>query len=87
MIKELEAQRPSSIIDIIHRGKMFEIIKLASSANYQIKKMYKCGLISSNKICKACSLLEKLKMKTKRVIEYEKIKMKTLDEENNTVKK
>jgi len=87
MIKDLEAQRPSSIIDIIHSGEKFEIDRNASSAKEQIKKnCTKCGLISSNNICKACSLLEKLsKMKAKKVIEYEEVK--TLDKENETGKK
>lgn len=87
MIKDLEAQRPSSIIDIIHSGEKFEIDKNASSAKEQIKKnCTKCGLISSNDICKACSLLAKLaKMKAKKVIEYEEVK--TVDKENETGKK
>jgi cytoplasmic tRNA 2-thiolation protein 1 len=87
MIKDLEAQRPSSIIDIIHSGEKFEIDKIASTAKEQIKKnCTKCGLISSNDICKACSLLEKLsKLKAKKVIEYEEVK--TLDKENDTGKK
>ena len=73
LIKDLEAQRPSSIIDIIHSSEKFLIDDVSSTAKKQIKsKCENCGYMSSNKICKACSLLDKLsKLKAKKPIQYE----------------
>ncbi|KAG2151817.1 hypothetical protein BD769DRAFT_1623543 [Suillus cothurnatus] len=56
-LKDLEAARPSAIIDIIHSGEAFEVkeeIKAAQKAQRQ------CGYMSSNDLCKACTLLEGL---------------------------
>ena len=71
LIKDLESQRPSSIIDIIHSGERMQINE--SVSRQQIKqKCSQCGFMSSNKICKACTLLTQLsKLKAKRSIEYE----------------
>lgn len=75
LIKELEAQRPTAIIDIIHSAERLKI-KEESETN-RIKNQVKmdcitCGSISSNKYCKACILLERLKLlKQKTVIEFE----------------
>lgn len=75
LIKDLEAQRPSAIIDIIHSAERLKI-KEESDSN-RIKNQIKtdciyCGFITSNKICKACVLLEKLKkLKHKTIIEFE----------------
>lgn len=75
LIKELEAQRPTAIIDIIHSAERLKI-KEESETN-RIKNQVKmdcitCGSISSNKFCKACVLLERLKLlKQKTVIEFE----------------
>lgn len=76
LIKDLEAQRASSIIDIIHSGEKFVIDKSLAGTKQQVKKTCKtCGCMSSNDICKACNLLDKLsKMKAKKVIEYEEVK-------------
>lgn len=59
LIKDLEATRPSTIIDIIHSAESLEI---DTSAVKMPEKMEctKCGFISSNKLCKACVLLEGL---------------------------
>ena len=59
LIKDLEATRPSTIIDIIHSA---ETCKIDPSTVKMPVKMEctKCGFISSNKICKACVLLEGL---------------------------
>jgi cytoplasmic tRNA 2-thiolation protein 1 len=72
LIKDLESQRPAAIIDIIHSGEKIEIDE-ANNVRVQIKgKCSVCGYMSSNKICKACALLDKLsKMKAKRSIEYD----------------
>jgi len=59
-LKDLEAARPSAIIDIIYSGEAFEIrdeIKKTQKAQQTCKR---CGYMSSNDICKACSLLEGL---------------------------
>jgi cytoplasmic tRNA 2-thiolation protein 1 len=59
-LKDLEAARPSAIIDIIHSGEAFEVkeeIKAAQKAQQTCKR---CGYMSSNDLCKACSLLEGL---------------------------
>lgn len=59
LIKDLEKIRPSTIIDIIHSG---ESLKIDSSNVKFPQKMNcdRCGFVSSNKICKACTLLEGL---------------------------
>lgn len=75
-LKDLEAARPSAIIDIIHSGEAFEIkeeIKAAQKLQREslmlhsiIKLMLpqetcqRCGYMSSNALCKACTLLEGL---------------------------
>lgn len=59
-LKDLEAARPSAIIDIIHSGEAFEVkeeIKAAQKAQQTCKR---CGYMSSNDLCKACTLLEGL---------------------------
>ncbi|ORY91049.1 cytoplasmic tRNA 2-thiolation protein 1 [Syncephalastrum racemosum] len=57
-LKDLESIRPTAIIDIIHSGEAFEIkseIKLPKQQTCE-----RCGYMSSNKLCKACVLLEGL---------------------------
>ncbi|KZS97730.1 hypothetical protein SISNIDRAFT_405356 [Sistotremastrum niveocremeum HHB9708] len=59
-LKDLEASRPSAIIDIIHSGEAFEVrqeVKAKAKAQTTCKR---CGYMSSNELCKACSLLEGL---------------------------
>ncbi|KAF4602130.1 nucleotidyltransferase [Pleurotus pulmonarius] len=59
-LKDLEAARPSVIIDIIHSGEAFEIrdeVKATQKAQQVCKR---CGYMSSNDLCKACTLLEGL---------------------------
>eukprot|EP01016_Furgasonia_blochmanni_P037652 TRINITY_DN4457_c0_g1_i2.p1 TRINITY_DN4457_c0_g1~~TRINITY_DN4457_c0_g1_i2.p1 ORF type:complete len:170 (+),score=4.09 TRINITY_DN4457_c0_g1_i2:66-575(+) len=58
LIKDLEQIRPSAIVDIIHSGEQIDVnvsFKLPVKQNCQV-----CGYISSNKMCKACILLEGL---------------------------
>lgn len=58
LIKDLEAMRPSAIIDIIYSGEQFEIkgsVEMAKQGTCA-----RCGYISSNEVCKACILLEGL---------------------------
>ncbi|GJE84752.1 cytoplasmic tRNA 2-thiolation protein 1 [Phanerochaete sordida] len=59
-LKDLEAARPSAIIDIIHSGEAFEV-KEEVKATQKLQQVCKrCGYMSSNDLCKACSLLEGL---------------------------
>ncbi|KAJ3275551.1 cytosolic thiouridylase subunit Ctu1, partial [Blyttiomyces sp. JEL0837] len=57
-LKDLEKIRPSAIMDIIHSGEAYQvkegIVKQIQS------KCERCGFMSSNKLCKACLLLEGL---------------------------
>ena len=78
-LKDLEAARPSAIIDIIHSGEQFEVKeevkktqKLQRRSNLQVRLFLcvidfifsetcqRCGYMSSNALCKACTLLEGL---------------------------
>jgi len=90
LIKDLEAQRPSSIIDIIHSGEKFVIDKNQAGAKQQIKRNCSiCGFMSSNNVCKACALLDKLcKMKAKKIIQYEEPKtVNNINDKNESVDK
>ncbi|KAF8529282.1 hypothetical protein BU17DRAFT_80482 [Hysterangium stoloniferum] len=57
-LKDLEAARPSAIIDIIHSGEAFELAEEVKLKEQQTCK--RCGYMSSNELCKACALLEGL---------------------------
>jgi cytoplasmic tRNA 2-thiolation protein 1 len=79
LIKNLEAVRPSSIIDIIRSGEQFTLRRKLRSrqqnpANVVRKRIpptlgrcERCGYMSSNKLCKACVLLEGLNASRPRV--------------------
>ncbi|KAJ1910741.1 cytosolic thiouridylase subunit Ctu1 [Tieghemiomyces parasiticus] len=57
-LKDLEAIRPSAIIDIIHAGEAFQVrhgVKMPTQGTCE-----RCGYIASNRLCKACVLLEGL---------------------------
>ncbi|XP_064628513.1 cytoplasmic tRNA 2-thiolation protein 1-like [Lineus longissimus] len=57
-IKDLEAIRPSAIIDIIHSG---ESLSIKKEVKMPVQGLCtRCGYISSQPICKACMLLEGL---------------------------
>ncbi|KAG0334805.1 cytosolic thiouridylase subunit Ctu1 [Podila horticola] len=61
-LKDLEAVRRTSIVDIIHSG---EALSASVQANESTKlptmsNCTRCGYISSNELCKACLLLEGL---------------------------
>lgn len=59
-LKDLEKVRPSAIIDIIHAGESM-CFKEGKSIKQPLRMTcLKCGYLSSNKICKACALLEGL---------------------------
>jgi cytoplasmic tRNA 2-thiolation protein 1 len=55
-LKELERVRPRAILDIIHSGEML----LVSSKPPDRLVCERCGSVSSNKLCKACMLLDTL---------------------------
>lgn len=58
LIKNLEQVRPSSIVDIIHSAEAFEV---GAKVGVPTKRnCARCGFISSNEICQACTLLESL---------------------------
>jgi len=61
-LKDLEAIRPSVIIDIIYSGEALQVreeVKLKPQ-----RTCSRCGYISSNEVCKACNLLEGLERGT-----------------------
>ncbi|CAA7259559.1 unnamed protein product [Cyclocybe aegerita] len=58
-LKDLEAARPSAIIDIIHSGEAFEV-KKEVKATQKVQRKYPPGASESNALCKACTLLEGL---------------------------
>ena len=55
-IKDLERIRPRAILDVIHSG---EVLKVESTAPDK-RTCERCGNVASNKLCKACILLDKL---------------------------
>lgn len=57
-LKDLESVRPSAILDIIHSGEAMQVSEQVVLP--QMMKCERCGYISSNKVCKACVLLEGL---------------------------
>ncbi|TRM68598.1 hypothetical protein BD626DRAFT_393763 [Schizophyllum amplum] len=59
-LKDLEAARPSAIIDIIHSGEAFEIREEVKATQKSQQTCKRCGYMSSNDLCKACTLLEGL---------------------------
>jgi len=56
----LEVARPSAIIDIIHSGEAFEVREDVKAAQKPQQTCKRCGYMSSNELCKACTLLEGL---------------------------
>ncbi|KAJ2843616.1 cytosolic thiouridylase subunit Ctu1 [Coemansia erecta] len=57
-LKDLEAVRPSAILDIIYSG---EAMQVAQDVQMPVAaQCERCGYISSNRVCKACTLLEGL---------------------------
>jgi len=58
LIKDLELERPQSLIDIIHSGELFKIEENVKQR--ECLKCINCGHVCSNKKCKACLLLENL---------------------------
>ena len=73
LIKKIESDRTTSIIDIIHSGENFDIDDKVIGREKNICE--KCGGNSSNKLCKCCKLIENLNVwsnkKNKINIKYE----------------
>ncbi|KAJ3345697.1 nucleotidyltransferase [Entophlyctis luteolus] len=65
-LKDLEKVRPSAVMDIVHSGEAFGEVYASLPEDKQGTKVKKqgvcerCGYIASNKLCKACVLLETL---------------------------
>ncbi|KAK4689491.1 cytoplasmic tRNA 2-thiolation protein 1, partial [Tremellales sp. Uapishka_1] len=59
-LKDLEAIRPSAIIDIIHSGESFVIEQTVAKGMKTMQTCLRCGYMSSNDLCKACALLQGL---------------------------
>ncbi|KAI8822417.1 uncharacterized protein EV422DRAFT_585789 [Fimicolochytrium jonesii] len=64
-LKDLEAIRPSAIMDIIHSGEAWESkvevkVNVAVNGKVVVGTCERCGYMSSQKLCKACVLLEGL---------------------------
>lgn len=62
-LKDLEAVRASSIIDVIHAAEQFSFPETGSTqaAMPVQRKCERCSYISSQRLCKACLLLDSLK--------------------------
>ncbi|KAI0299717.1 hypothetical protein B0F90DRAFT_1630693 [Multifurca ochricompacta] len=59
-LKDLEAARPSAIIDIIHSGEAFELKEEVRATQKSQHSCKGCGYMSSDVLCMACFLLEGL---------------------------
>jgi cytoplasmic tRNA 2-thiolation protein 1 len=59
-VKDLEATRPSAIIDLIHSAEQFRFLEAAEQRLPKPRTCDVCGFISSQPVCKACVLLEGL---------------------------
>lgn len=59
-IKDVERERPSSILDIIRSGESFEVKEEVVSATATPSDCERCGYMTSGQFCKACILLEGL---------------------------
>ncbi|KAI8810927.1 hypothetical protein BJ742DRAFT_799243 [Cladochytrium replicatum] len=59
-LKDLESIRPSAIMDIIHSGEAYELKQEVQESLPKMGACERCGYMSSNKVCKACVMLEGL---------------------------
>lgn len=65
----MECIRPQSIIDIIYSAESIKVNEKKKPITKQ--KCEKCGFMTSNKVCKACILLEGLnKQRPKQQIQF-----------------
>ncbi|TXT15647.1 hypothetical protein VHUM_00150 [Vanrija humicola] len=59
-LKDLEAVRPSAIVDIIRSGESFVLDQKTQRSMKAMQTCKRCGYIASNDLCKACALLQGL---------------------------
>jgi len=59
-LKDLEAIRPRAILDIIASGEAFEVREQVKRRQKGQQSCERCGYIASNRLCKACVLLDSL---------------------------
>ncbi|WIA40331.1 hypothetical protein OEZ86_013698 [Tetradesmus obliquus] len=59
-VKDLEAARPSAIMDLIHSAESWTISQGAQDQMPSPQSCQRCGFLSSQALCKACILLEGL---------------------------
>ena len=57
-LKDLEAIKPKAILDIIQSGETFRV--KADVKRKEQRTCERCGYIASNRLCKACVLLDSL---------------------------
>ncbi|CAZ81544.1 unnamed protein product [Tuber melanosporum] len=70
LIKALEKVRPSAILDIVRSGEAFS--RMIPSQAQAMSNCARCGYLTSQKLCKACTLLEGLnKNRPKTIVEVE----------------
>ncbi|KAG5490773.1 hypothetical protein JKF63_00895 [Porcisia hertigi] len=60
LVKELEALRPRSIADTVYSGEHLEVQAEESVPTSAPKPCEKCGYLTSQRLCRACVLLESL---------------------------
>jgi cytoplasmic tRNA 2-thiolation protein 1 len=60
LVKDLEAARPSAILDIIRSGERFRVAGVGMEVPPPPGTCQRCGYMSSQPVCKACLLLEGL---------------------------
>eukprot|EP01138_Halocafeteria_seosinensis_P016425 gb/GECG01016756.1/.p1 GENE.gb/GECG01016756.1/~~gb/GECG01016756.1/.p1 ORF type:complete len:437 (+),score=51.13 gb/GECG01016756.1/:1-1311(+) len=88
-LKDLEAIRPSSILDIIYSAESFRIdqsnSESAKAKMPTLRKCENCGYISSQRLCKACVLLDGLdKGKPRMGLATERVRKKLDNEQANS---
>jgi len=59
-LKDLERIRPRAILDIIRSGEAFDVRPETQRRQKEQRTCERCGYIASNRLCKACVLLEGL---------------------------
>ncbi|KAJ3225865.1 cytosolic thiouridylase subunit Ctu1 [Clydaea vesicula] len=87
-LKDLEAIRPSTILDIIHSGEAFETSAESNPTNVTVPGVCnRCGYMSSRDLCKACLLLEGLNRGLPKlgIGNTEKLRKKHLDEKEKSI--
>lgn len=87
-IKQLERMKPAAIIDIITSAEQFNvIINITSKSSYsKLGTCSVCGYLASNRVCKACTLMEGLRRGKARIqIQQEQLAHSVQHEDAATV--